>query len=162
MFVVCLLALSVSLDTLGIGMAYAMSGICIPKRIRLFIELLNGVLTAVALFAGGILILLGAKTCIRVLQNKGEVQYDKDNSRSIDIKEGSALGSALALDSVSAALSLVGQGTIIWLFPVCTAFLCGAFLWIGGQRIYHVRRLNGISGILLILLGLFRVLPVFF
>ena len=176
MFVVCLLALSVSLDTLGIGMAYAMSGICIPKRIRLFIALLNGVLTAVALFAGstclaglpepcfrliggGILILLGAKTCIRVLQNKGEVQYDKDNSRSIDIKEGSALGSALALDSVSAALSLVGQGTIIWL---CTAFLCGAFLWIGGQRIYHVRRLNGISGILLILLGLFRVLPVFF
>ena len=52
MFVVCLLALSVSLDTLGIGMAYAMSGICIPKRIRLFIALLNGVLTAVALFAG--------------------------------------------------------------------------------------------------------------
>ena len=51
MFVVCLLALSVSLDTLGIGMAYAMSGICIPKRIRLFIALLNGVLTAVALFA---------------------------------------------------------------------------------------------------------------
>ena len=50
MFVVCLLALSVSLDTLGIGMAYAMSGICIPKRIRLFIALLNGVLTAVALF----------------------------------------------------------------------------------------------------------------
>ena len=159
MFVVCLLALSVSLDTLGIGMAYAMSGICIPKRIRLFIALLNGVLTAVALFVGstclaglpepcfrlvggGILILLGAKTCIRVLQNKGEVQYDKDNSRSIDIKEGSALGSALALDSVSAALSLVGQGTIIWLFPVCTAFLCGAFLWIGGQRIYHVRRLK--------------------
>jgi Na+-driven multidrug efflux pump len=45
------LALSVSLDTLGIGMAYAMSGICIPKRIRLFIALLNGVLTAVALFA---------------------------------------------------------------------------------------------------------------
>ena len=160
MFVVCLLALSVSLDTLGIGMAYAMSGICIPKRIRLFIALLNGVLTAVALFAGSTW--LGAKTCIRVLQNKGEVQYDKDNSRSIDIKEGSALGSALALDSVSAALSLVGQGTIIWLFPVCTAFLCGAFLWIGGQRIYHVRRLNGISGILLILLGLFRVLPVFF
>lgn len=48
MFVVCLLALSVSLDTLGIGMAYAMSGICIPKRIRLFIALLNGVHPCVA------------------------------------------------------------------------------------------------------------------
>ena len=143
MFVVCLLALSVSLDTLGIGMAYAMSGICIPKRIRLFIALLNGVLTAVALLwvrrplrgcrnlisalLAGILILLGQKRASVCCKTKGEVQYDKDNSRSIDIKEGSALGSALALDSVSAALSLVGQGTVIWLFPICTAFLCGAF-----------------------------------
>ena len=98
MFVVCLLALSVSLDTLGIGMAYAMSGICIPKRIRLFIALLNGVLTAVALFVGstclaglpepyfrlvggGILILLGAKTCIRVFADQRgliEKYVDKD------------------------------------------------------------------------------------
>ncbi len=69
--------------------------------------------------------MLGAKTCIRVLQNKGEVQYDKDNSRSIDIKEGSALGSALALDSVSAALSLVGQGTIILVFSCMYRF----FMW---------------------------------
>ena len=163
MFVVCLLALSVSLDTLGIGMAYAMSGICIPKRIRLFIALLNGVLTAVALFAGSTCLAGLPEPCFRLIGGGILILLgDKDNSRSIDIKEGSALGSALALDSVSAALSLVGQGTIIWLFPVCTAFLCGAFLWIGGQRIYHVRRLNGISGILLILLGLFRVLPVFF
>ncbi len=47
--------------TRGIGMAYAMSGICIPKRIRLFIALLNGVLTAVALFAGS--------TCLRAARN---------------------------------------------------------------------------------------------
>lgn len=95
MFVVCLLALSVSLDTLGIGMAYAMSGICIPKRIRLFIALLNGVLTAVALFAGstclaglpepcfrliggGILILLGAKTVPSVCcKTKGKYSMTK-------------------------------------------------------------------------------------
>ena len=38
------------------------------------------------------------------------------------------MGSALALDSVSAALSLVGQGTIIWLFPVCTAFYVEPFV----------------------------------
>lgn len=179
MVVICLLALSVSLDTLGIGMAYAMSGIFIPKRIRVFIALLNGALTAIALFlgstclaglpepcfrvvGGGVLMILGIKTCVRVLKNKGEVQYDRDNSRSIDVKEGSALGTALATDSVSAALSLVGQGRIIWLFPICTAVLCGAFLWIGGCRLYHVRILNGISGIVLIFLGLFRVVPVFF
>lgn len=95
MFVVCLLALSVSLDTLGIGMAYAMLGICIPKRIRLFIALLNGVMTAVALFAGstclaglpepcfrliggGILILLGAKTHASVCgKTKGKYSMTK-------------------------------------------------------------------------------------
>lgn len=94
MFVVCLLALSVSLDTLGIGMAYAMSGICIPKRIRLFIALLNGVLTAVALFAGstclaglpepcfrliggGILILLGAKRASVCCKTKGKYSMTK-------------------------------------------------------------------------------------
>ena len=94
MFVVCLLALSVSLDTLGIGMAYAMSGICIPKRIRLFIALLNGVLTAVALFAGstclaglpepcfrliggGILILLAQKRASVCCKTKGKYSMTK-------------------------------------------------------------------------------------
>ena len=67
MFVVCLLALSVSLDTLGIGMAYAMSGICIPKRIRLFIALLNGVLTAVALFAGSTCLAGLPEPCFRLI-----------------------------------------------------------------------------------------------
>ena len=84
------------LDTLGIGMAYAMSGICIPKRIRLFIALLNGVgMTAVALFAGstclaglpepcfrliggGILILLGAKKRASVCcKTKGKYSMTK-------------------------------------------------------------------------------------
>ena len=52
MGLILLLAVSVSLDTLGIGMAYAVSGIRIPWNTRLLIALLNGILTFCAV-AGG-------------------------------------------------------------------------------------------------------------
>ncbi len=179
MFLVFLLAISVSLDTLGIGMAYAMAGIGIPKRTRLLVASLNGILTGLAVFlgekclgqipdlwfqlvGGGILILLGAKTLWNALGDNRTAQYDKDNSRSIDLREGCVLGLALALDSVSAAFGIIGQGAWTILFPFCTSFLCGFFLWIGGNYSYNVRRLNGISGVILMILGLFRIFPLFF
>lgn len=179
MLLVFLLAFSVSLDTLGIGMAYAMAGIRIPNRTRLLVASLNGILTGLAVFlgeeclrgvpnfwfqllGGGILIVLGIKTLWNALGDNKAAQYDKDNSRSIDLREGGVLGLALALDSISAAFGIVGQGVWIFLFPLCTAFLCGFFLWIGGKFTYNVRRINGVSGVLLIVLGLFRLYPLFF
>lgn len=179
MLLVILLALSVSLDTLGIGMAYAMAGIRIPKQTRVLVAFLNGVLTGLALYlgkkclchipelwfqliGGGILIVLGIKTLWNALGDNKAAQYDRDNSRSIDLREGCVLGIALALDSVSAALSIVGQGAGNILFPFCTAFLCGFFLWVGERHSYNVRRLNGVSGVILIILGLLRLFPLFF
>ena len=179
MLLVFLLSVSVSLDTLGIGMAYAMAGIRIPARTRLLVASLNGILTGLAIFLGGkclhgvpdlwfqllggsILIVLGIKTLWNALGDNKTAQYDRDNSRSIDLREGCLLGLALALDSVSAAFGIVGQEIGIFLFPLCTSFLCAFFLWIGGKYTYNVRRLNGVSGVLLIILGLFRLYPLFF
>lgn len=179
MLFVLLLALSVSLDTLGIGMAYAMAGIRIPRRTRLLVAALNGVLTGLALdlgkrclyhvpeiwfrlIGGTILLILGIKTLWNALGDNKAAQYDKDNSRSIDLREGCVLGLALALDSISAAFGIVGQGTGTILFPFCTAFLCGFFLWVGERHCYNVRRLNGVSGAILIMFGLFRIFPLFF
>lgn len=178
MFLVILLALSVSLDTLGIGMAYAMAGIRIPNRTRILVALLNGVLTGMALFlgrkclhrvpelwfqlvGGSILIVLGIKTLWNALGDNKAAQYDKDDSRSIDLREGCVLGLALALDSISAALGIAGLGAGTILFPFCTAFLCGFFLWVGERHSYNVRRLNGVSGAVLIILGLLRIFPLF-
>lgn len=179
MLLVLLLAISVSLDTLGIGMAYAMAGIRIPNRTRLLVAFLNGGLTGLAVFlgeqcltevpdlwfqllGGSILIVLGVKTLWNALGDNKTAQYDRDNSRSIDLKEGCVLGLVLALDSVSAAFGIVGQGKWVILFPLCTAVLCGFFLRVGGKYTYNVRRLNGVSGVLLIVLGLFRLYPIFF
>ena len=50
MLIVILLAVSVSFDTLGVAMAYAIGGIVIPRKTRLLIALLNGVLTACLLY----------------------------------------------------------------------------------------------------------------
>ena len=178
MLLVLFLAVYVSFDTLGIGMAYAMAGIVIPNRTRLLVAFLNGVLTGLAvllgekclagvpdlwfrLLGGSILILLGVKTLWNALGDNKAAQYDKDNSRSIDLREGCVLGLALALDSVSASFGIVGQGMWIVLFPLCTAFLCGFFLWVGGRVSYNLRRLNGVSGGILIILGLFRIFPFF-
>lgn len=175
---VLLLALSVSLDTLGIGMAYAMAGIRIPGKTRLLVAALNGVLTGLALdlgkrclyrvpeavfalIGGGILLILGIKTLWNALGDNKAAQYDRDHSRSIDLGEGCVLGLALAVDSVSAALGIVGQGRGTILFPLCTAFLCGFFLWVGGRHCYNIRRLNGVSGVILIMFGLFRIFPFF-
>lgn len=179
MLLVLLLALSVSLDTLGIGMAYAMAGIRIPNRTRVLVAALNGILTGLALYlgerclyripelwfqlvGGSILIVLGIKTLWNALGDNRAAQYDRDNSRSIDLREGCALGLALALDSISAAFGIVGQGAGRVFFPFCTAFLCGFFLWVGERHSYNVRRLNGVSGVILIILGLLRLFPLFF
>lgn len=179
MLFVLLLALSVSLDTLGIGMAYAMAGIRIPGKTRVLVAVINGVLTGMALelgkqclncvpemwfqlTGGSILLILGIKTFWNALGDNKAAQYDKDNSRSIDLREGCVLGLALALDSVSAAFGIVGQGSKTMLFPVCTAFLCGFFLWVGERHCYNIRRFNGVSGVILIMFGLFRIFPLFF
>lgn len=178
MFFIFMLALSVSLDTLGIGMAYAMAGIRIPNRTRILVASLNGVLTGLALLlgesclsrvpkqwfqlvGGSILLILGVKTLWNALGENRAAQYDRDDSRSIDLREGCLLGLALALDSVSAALSIAGQGAGNMVFPFCTAFLCGFFLWVGERHSYNVRRLNGVSGVILLILGLLRLFPLF-
>lgn len=52
---IILLALSVSLDSLSTGMAYAISGIRIPWTTKLMMAVLNGCLTFSAVLAGSYL-----------------------------------------------------------------------------------------------------------
>lgn len=178
MLIVALLAVSVNLDTLSVTMSYAMAGIVIPKRTRLLITLLNGVLTVAAIWLGRflcggipewffqvfgavVLTALGIKTLWNALGENKTADYDKDASRSIDIREGCVVGVVFALDSISAALGILNMGEIVYLFPICTAVLCYAFLLLGGKSFYNLRRLNGLSGVVLIVFGLLRLCPGF-
>ena len=75
------------------------------------------------------------------------------------LREGCVVGVVFALDSISAALGILNLGEAVYLFPVCTAVLCYVFLLFGGKSPYNLRRLNGVSGIILIAFGLLRLCP---
>ena len=176
MLIVVLLAVSVSLDTLGVAMAYGMAGIVIPVRTRLLISFINGALTATAVWLGQflcveiptfvfqilgavILIALGVKTLWNALGDNKMADYDKSASRVIELREGCIIGVVFALDSVSAALGIINLGNVVYAFPVCTAVLCYVLLLLGGRYLYNLRRINGASGVILIVLGLLRLFP---
>lgn len=173
------LAISVSLDTLGIAMAYRMAGIRIPCHSRLLIAGVNGVLTLVAVLLGRllanqipewlfqilgavILIILGVKTLWNALGENKTTDYDKDNSHTIELWEGCAIGVVFALDSVSAALGIATKQMGLYLFPLCTTVLCYTFLSLGACCTYDLRRFNGLSGVVLIVLGFLRLSPMIF
>lgn len=174
MGVICLLALSVSLDTLGIGMAYAMKGVSIPWKTKYLIGIINMVFTALAVgfgyplshwipsrwfrYVSGILLMvIGAKTVICVWQKKDTRDYDRDDSHSLDPMEGIALALSMSLDSMCAGLGLCGQSAGIYCFPVLTGFLSVIFLWVGTRFWFRIRaEANLLSGGILILLGFFR------
>lgn len=169
-----LIAVSVSLDTLGIGMAYSMSGIRIPWRTRLVVGAVNGIITALSLLLceplrvlipsaafriGGASIIMGMgiRTLWNALGDNKTADYDKDASRVLEIWEGVLLGLALAADAFCAGLFVAEYGCAAWLFPVFTALAGIGGLAVGSKWRYNLRRVNGIGGALLIVLGVLRL-----
>ncbi|MCH5252195.1 MAG: manganese efflux pump [Lachnospiraceae bacterium] len=173
MGLIMLLAVSVSLDTLGIGMAYAVSGIRIPWSTRLIIAFMNGILTLFAVAAGerlvdfvpdelfriggaAILIFLGSRTLWNALGENKTADYDRDASHVLEPWEGMVLGLTLALDSISAGFGITGYGRTAYVFPFLTALAGGVFLTLGTRVFCNLRRINGIGGGILIILGFLR------
>jgi len=175
MELIFLLAISVSLDTLGIGMAYAMSGVRIPISTKFVIAVISGLLTAVAVALGqhlgvllpdalfrllgsGVLLFLGIKTLWNALGENVTVDYDKDGSRVLEPWEGIVLGVTLTLDSVSAGLGIRQNSSALFWFPIFTAMASVTFLTMGSKICCNLRRMNGIAGMVLVILAFFRFL----
>ena len=173
MGLIVLLAISVSLDTFGVGMAYAMSGVKIPWNTRLIISAVNLVFTAAAVFAshslngripgfwfrlagGGILLFIGARTLWNALGENRTKDYDKDESSSIEPAESIMLSLSLTMDSVCAGLGIGGNSLWEYLFPVMTAAANLIFFSLGSLSCCNLRKINGFAGCILIILGLFR------
>ena len=169
MGLILLLALSVSLDVLGIGVAYAVSGIRIPWNTRLVISVINMFLTFgfillgqnlgmmipgiwFQIAGGGILLLLGARTLWNALGENKTADYDRDDSHTLDPYEGIML----ALDGACAGLGICDMGAAAWLFPMLTGSASLAFLSMGARISCNLRRLNGVAGAVLIILGVVR------
>lgn len=158
MLLVILLAISLSIDALGIGLSYGIRNISIPFFTKLILLLENIFFMSIFILLGnhikllfstktantlGIILLLfmGIWFCYQSVQKKqcqnsmeilrNPSHCDKDNSSHIDAKEGLCLGFILSIDSMGAGIAAGAAQICIVLLPFFTAVFQIIFLSIG-------------------------------
>lgn len=172
MFLSLLLALSISADALGIGIAYGLRHISFPPLSRLLLAaetflmmegflLLGGLLScfvpqALAEGAGRwFLFLFGAWLCLRGFGQKKEAdsplavvhtpsRCDKDGSSVLEPRETLLLGFILSIDSFAIGLSAAVSGMAAEFLPLFAALFQTAFLSIGASV---GAKLHGLGGV---------------
>ena len=174
-----LLAISSSIDSLGIGITYGFRHTKLLKKskiilffISIFIAFISGIVgnilkstlsTNVCEFIGSAL-LLCMGIFIIIQSNEKEFSFDFDNSNDISPKEAILLGIALSLDSLCIGIGGSTIGINVYLFSILVAILQYVFLSIGNHCGIHLTKFSSIpqsfwskiSGVLLILIGLVK------
>lgn len=154
-----LLAFSLSVDALGIGLSYGLRHIRFPfvSLLLLALEtflamevfLMVGRLLAAVIPAGpaklistGFLLLFGVWLCLQGMgQRNGKEDSplhtpslcDKDASFSIEPKEALLLGLLLSMDSFAIGISSAASGMDVSLLPLFAAVMQTAFLAVGAK-----------------------------
>lgn len=176
-----LLALSLSVDALGIGISYGLRKIRTTAGAKVIICIISFLFTAAAISAGNIILMFippfAAKLCGGIMLGvlglyiifsnllKKPETFDTDSSKYIDMKEAIFLGAALSVDSIGTGICSAVAGVSSFIIPVAAAlfqllFLCaGSFL---GSKIVKLKSLPCgifvvISGLLLVIIALIRV-----
>ena len=176
-----LLALSVSIDSLTIGISYGLKKTKINNISNIILFAISFCITCGSIFLGhyisalfspvlstilgsSFLIILGLYNIYKSL-NTSPTDYDIDHSNNIDAHESILLGLALSIDSICVGIGsgIIGLNDIILPFLVATfqlAFLnCGNSI---SQKIVKYlnvseQALSIFSSIILILVGIFRI-----
>ena len=154
-----LLAFSLSVDALGIGLSYGLRRIRFPPisllllaleaflAMELFLafgRLLAAVIPAgaAAVLSGGFLLLFGAWLCLQGVGQGKEKEdsplqapslCDRDASCSLEPKEALLLGLLLSLDSFAVGISAAVSGMDVRLLPLFSALLQSCFLALGAK-----------------------------
>lgn len=176
------LALSASIDALGLGITYGIKKTKMSKAGNLIIFTTLFCLSGISIFIGhyisilfspifsvllgsALLILLGIYNIFKA-QNNTTTNFDADCSNFIDAKEAFILGLAVAVDAscVSLGSGMIGIGGLI--LPLLMAIFHTFFVNCGNivatiitkKIIVSSKLLSSISGIILIFIGLFRLL----
>lgn len=182
-FQIILLSFSLSVDALGMGVSYGFQGVKIDRKAKLAVGLVSMVIMGIAVTVGGklteflpekvvsragaaLLMVMGFWFLYQNLLKKQETNFDRDNSRCIDMKEGIILGAALSADSISAGIAAVATGMSgVLLAPVVglmQIFLLHTGDWLVRKnpvmRRFDRRVCGTVSGILLIVIGIARIL----
>lgn len=176
-----LLALSVSIDSLGIGITYGIKNTRISKISNIILFAISFCSTCGSVFLGhyvailfsptfstflgsSFLIVLGVYNIYKIL-NEPPIDYDIDHSNDIDRKEAIFLGLALSIDSVCVGIGcgIIGINDLI--LPILVAIFQLIFLNCGNFVAKNIiakinipeNILTIFSGIVLILVGILRI-----
>ena len=106
--------------------------------------------------AGGTLVILGVRMAWNIKGQEG-LGFDKNASRILEWKESAAMGIAISADAGMAVLGLVGQGKMIYLFPVMAAASSLIFLTLGERIGEKIKKIYPAGGLFLVILGLMRI-----
>lgn len=176
-----LLALSTSIDSIGIGIAYGIREIKISKIATVILMAISFVVSSFAILVGKlskqilpplitnylgglILIIMGIVFLFQVIRKPES--YDIDKSKHIDSREAISLGIALSLDSFSIGIGtgILSQNAFL-VFPTLVSIFQMLFLSIGiflGSKLKKISTIpsffwNILSGILLIIIGIITI-----
>jgi len=177
-----ILALSVSIDSLGIGISYGIKHTKILKKANIILFIISFFMTALSILAGhyisqifseNVSTFIGSIFLIAIgfygmyknfLENP--TNYDLDNSNIIDKKEAIFLGLALSIDSICVGLGsgIIGINDIF--LPLFVSFFQLIFINCGNKFSCKIiskfkfseKNLSFISSAVLILLGLVKIL----
>ena len=178
-----LLALSASIDALSLGITYGIKKTKMSKTANIIIFMIVLVCSTIAILVGHFLsllfspafsVLLGSSLLIMlgiyniykgVKKSNTFVNFDIDNSNYIDNKEAVVLGLAVAVDASCVSMGAGIIGYISFILPVFMAVFhtffvnCGNFVAKSVVERLNVPSnvLSIFSGILLILIGIFRI-----
>lgn len=177
-----LLALSVSIDSLGIGITYGIKHTKISNISNVILFAISFCITCSSIFLGhyisvllstsfsifigsSFLIVLGLYNIYKV-SSSPPTDYDIDHSNDIDKKEAIFLGLALSIDSACVGIGsgIIGINNIV--LPILVSSFQLAFLNCGNLVAKNILKkieipenvLAIFSGVVLILVGLFRIL----
>lgn len=177
-----LLALSVSIDSLGIGITYGLKKTKITIISNIILFAISFCITCGSIFLGhyisalfsptastilgsSFLIILGVYNIYKTINNP-ITDYDIDHSNNIDAKEAIFLGLALSIDSACVGIGsgIIGINDIVLPFFVASfqlAFLnCGNLVANSIAKYVNVSEyaLSIFSSFILILVGIFRAI----
>lgn len=177
-----LLALSVSIDSLGIGISYGLKNTKVNSLSNITLFAISFCITCGSIFLGhyisalfspsfstmlgsSFLIILGAYNIYKTI-NKTPTDYDIDHSNNIDAKEAIFLGLALSIDSACVGIGsgIIGINDIVLPFLVASfqlVFLnCGNLVANSIAKYVNVSEyaLSIFSSLILIFVGIFRAI----
>ena len=181
---VLILAVSLSMDALGIGISYGLRGIRVSWKARVVICAMSMMVTGAAVGLGsvlleviplpaakllgcGMLLILGLVIIVQGFRKRKEensFSCDFDRSQAIETAEALYLGAALSVDSFGAGVSSAVSGMNSILVPILAGLMQMLFLWGGGflgKRLKLIQLKNPgvfvyLSGGLLVVLAVLR------